>query len=139
MALKGNKTKVNGDAWNANKRYRVGDLVTYNDRTYQNLTGINSEPSTASTDWEVTEDNTPVPLTTSRPVVFVNGNPFTLIKHPNNNTPGQESTIENNDFISAGFYDPLTYWPFAQCLDDTNTDAAASWLPIGAIEELTLI
>ena len=44
------KLSLGSDAWSSNKRYKVGDLVTYNNLKYQNLTGINSEPGT-SLDW----------------------------------------------------------------------------------------
>lgn len=46
--------------WDANRRYKVNDIVTYFGKTYQNLTGKNSEPG-VGTDWFMPESNAGFP------------------------------------------------------------------------------
>jgi len=38
------------ESWNAKRRYKINAVVTHNGSTWQNATGINSEPG-ATTDW----------------------------------------------------------------------------------------
>lgn len=37
--------------WNPNGKYKVGETVIYQDKYYQNTSGINSEPSSTSANW----------------------------------------------------------------------------------------
>ncbi len=137
MALKGLITKVDGDLWSFKKRYKVGSIVKKGDITYQNLTGINTDPEISSVDWIIIQDDTVFP--TNRPIVLVNGNAFMLIKHPSNTSPSEVNNIQNNDFIHDGFFNTTTYWSFAQCIDDTDVNNASSWNVFASLEGLTLI
>lgn len=48
------KTKIqlvnSGEAWDANRRYKINAIVTYSGSDWQNTTGINSEPGIGN-DW----------------------------------------------------------------------------------------
>lgn len=46
-----NNLKTISLQWQENFRYKVNDTVVHNSIEYQNLTGINSEPSFSSSDW----------------------------------------------------------------------------------------
>lgn len=60
------KSKLNIEnsnlVWNPERRYKVNEIVTYFGKTYQNLTGKNSEPVVGS-DWFVPEYSIFVPYT----------------------------------------------------------------------------
>ena len=60
------KSKLNLEnsnlVWNPERRYKVNEIVTYFGKTYQNLTGKNSEPGVGS-DWFVPEYSIFVPYT----------------------------------------------------------------------------
>tara|TARA_R110002049_G_scaffold309248_1_gene519189 strand:+ start:4882 stop:5538 length:657 start_codon:yes stop_codon:yes gene_type:complete len=43
--------KTTGDPWASYKRYKVNEVVQYNGVSYQNLTGINTEPGLNSPNW----------------------------------------------------------------------------------------
>jgi len=127
--------KITAENWNENNRYKVGQIAQYNNIVYQNLTGVNTEPSSTSTNWRINFDN---PDSSGPAKILVNGNPFFLIKHPDNDLPENVNNLEDNDFISSGFWNATTYWPQAQCLDSTASNTITSWLPIGAVEELVI-
>ncbi|QQV91515.1 hypothetical protein M1M25_gp079 [Tenacibaculum phage Gundel_1] len=44
----------------------------------------------------------------NNPFIKINGNPFRLIKNPTNSDPSKKTTLESNDFISNGFFNPTT-------------------------------
>lgn len=67
--------------------------------------------------------------------ITVFGNPFQLLKHPNNSN---QSEIEVNDIILNGFRNNTTLWEKAQCLSVANINLDASWNVISAIEELPI-
>ena len=37
--------------WNQNKRYKINDIAVINGFAYQNITGVNSDPTSSLTDW----------------------------------------------------------------------------------------
>ena len=53
MILSKTQLKSSGQSWFSNKRYRVNSVVTYNNLTWQNTTGANSEPGVGF-DWVAT-------------------------------------------------------------------------------------
>lgn len=128
------KIKNNTGAYNPKSRYKINDSVIFNNNTYQNISGYNSQPTPISLDWILTNESI-LALNTK---VLVNGNLFYLIKHPNNNTPGMESTLEDNDMIVSGWWDTTTFWTMAMYLGG-NVNLIASWNPINPISELPLI
>lgn len=101
--------KNTGDAWAAHKRYKVNNAVSFSGVIYQNKTGINSEPYDGSPNWHVVYK-----APDAAAIIIANGNPFNLIKHPANNTPGNELVLEENDFIVSGFWDNVTFFNQAQ-------------------------
>lgn len=125
--------KNKGDVWAVYKRYKVNDVVVHNGTSYQNVTGINSEPTATSFNWLVLPSGV-----LSIPIAIVNGNNFYLIKHPQNNTPANALILEPNDFIVNGFFDDITFWGKAQYLGG-NVDSVNSWTVLESIEELILI
>lgn len=58
------KSKLNLEnsalVWDYNRRYKVNNIVSYLGKTYQNLTGKNSEPG-VGTDWFIPESNANFP------------------------------------------------------------------------------
>lgn len=128
------KLKIESPAWNIKKRYKVNNVVSHVGAEWQNITGINSEPSQTSPDWIMT-------TVLVRPMIIVFGNPFFLIKHPVNNTAANKAVLENNDFICDGFCDGTRFWKYAQCLDNTpaTLDNEISWNLIDEIEEIETI
>lgn len=73
-----------------------------------------------------------------RPVIIVNGNPFTLVKNPNNNNPANAKVLETNDFISSGTWDGTEYWDLAIALG-TDKDNKTNWNVLKSTEEIPLI
>lgn len=118
------KTTVQEIPWNLNLRVRVGDTVTHVSNTWVNITGKNSEPG-VGTDWE--------PLTVSG-TISINGNTFTLRKHPSNTLTG---VLEINDMIVSGWWGSTVFWVEALYLGGTTSDPN-SWNIINFIEEIPL-
>lgn len=125
--------KNNGDVWAVYKRYKVNDVVVHNGTSYQNVTGINSEPTATSFNWLVLPSGI-----LSIPISIINGNDFYLIKHPQNNIPANALILEANDFIVNGFFDDTTFWGKAQYLGG-NVNSDNSWVVMDKIKGLTLI
>lgn len=50
MALQITRITNNNQSWNAKRRYRVNEVVSYSGGVYQNATGVNVQPGTTS-DW----------------------------------------------------------------------------------------
>ena len=50
------KTTPRAVPWSQRLRVRVGQSVIHNSSTWSNITGENTEPSTASSDWENTKE-----------------------------------------------------------------------------------
>lgn len=137
MALPGLKAKITGDTYSANKRYKVGTPVEYLGSVFQNLTGINSLPSIASSNWLLVSSAG----VDTRPIVLVFGNTFFLVKHPTNNDPANKSIIQNNDWICDGFFDDTRFWYKAICINDTpaTINNEVSWNLIDEIDEIVLV
>lgn len=129
------KTTVTNQPWNLNLRVRVGQCVSHIGRDWTSITGINTEPGFNSSNWELMSPIKNEPL----PIVVVFGNPFTLIKHPQNNDPLLAKVIQNNDAIKDGWRDNDIYWPLAFCIDDSNINDGASWDEVNPIEEIVLV
>lgn len=128
--------KITGEQWASYKRYKVNSVVKYNDVSYQNITGINSDPSVENNlNWFVIKENN-LKKTFS---ILVFGNEFELKKHPLNDNPNNFSVLENNDFILNGFRNNNEFWDKAQCIDATNKDSENSWTVLGSSEDLILI
>jgi len=96
-----NNIKTTGDPWASYKRYKVNEVVMHNGVSYQNTTGINTEPISGSVNWYSPDFITDSDL----PFIIVNNNLFRLIKNPVNNNPVNKKTVELNDFIDNGYYD----------------------------------
>lgn len=63
--------------------------------------------------------------------ITINGNKFTLIKHPTN--AGSKTTLETNDIITDGFWDNNTYFGKAKYLGGTVT-SKTSYLVLDEID-----
>lgn len=63
--------------------------------------------------------------------ITINGNKFTLIKHPTN--AGAKTLLEINDVITNGFWDNNTFWGKAKYLGGTNT-SRTSYLVLDEID-----
>lgn len=73
-------------------------------------------------------------------LVIVNGNPFNLRKHINNNDPEKLNVIELNDMIYEGWWDNDTYWGRAMYTAlGTGIDDIASWNVLDEWDELTIL
>ncbi len=77
-------------------------------------------------------------IISAAPTVTVNGNGFSLRKHPDNSNPSFASTIEDNDIIYSGFWDTTTWWP-AAFKKAGDKDLVGSWVPFNPIGSLALI
>jgi len=117
--------------WSQRLRIKVGSSVSHNNKLWINKTGINSEPSIGSSDWELVFERS----AQGRPIVTVFGNDFVLVKHPLNNNPTNSSIIQNDDFIIEGFRSDTEYWRKAICLDETNINVNESWDIVDTIGE----
>lgn len=94
---------------------------------------MNGEPGVTS-DWIAISSD----ATQTKPTVIVNGNLFSLNKHPNNNDPLNAADLEDNDMISQGWWDAATFWPQAMKLAG-DKDVIGSWNQINPIEDLVTI
>lgn len=61
-------------------------------------------------------------LNSSRPSVLVNGNLFTLSKHPINSNPINASVLQTNDYITDGLWDGSELWYAAQFTGPTANE-----------------
>lgn len=71
-------------------------------------------------------------------ITTINGNTFNLVKHPDNNTAGNESTLEVNDFVINGFWDNTEFWVRAQYSGGDVTDQN-NWRAIRRVEQLSTL
>lgn len=119
--------KLPGAPYSPFRRYRVNAVVTYQGRTFQNVTGFNETPSLNGTTWLLIS-GTPGPT-----VITINGNPFTLVKNPANSS----DDVELNDMAVNGFKDSATFWPIAYYTGGgVDSNDPESWLSINEIEQL---
>lgn len=132
MSLTKKAIKNDGDPWAIHKRYKVNDVVNHLEVVYQNITGINSEPADDSENW------LKVSASLDAPIIIVNGNPFTLKKHPQNNTILNASILEDNDIITNGFWDNTEFWNSAIYLG-SDKDIKTNWIRLSYTEEIPLI
>ena len=123
------KTKINGAAYSAYRRYKVNDVVLYDSKTYQNTTGINTEPSPGGANWLLIAQDFNVGINT----IVVNGNTFTLVKHPANFS----SVLEVNDIIASGFWDGAEFWGSAIYLG-ADKDIKTNWLRLAYSDDIPL-
>lgn len=86
------KLKIESPDWNIKRRYKVNSVVSHIGSEWQNITGINTEPSQSSTDWFLSKDNSPKGFTT----VEIEGEVFLWFKKAANNTgnPLQNETAK---------------------------------------------
>ncbi|MCM8906821.1 hypothetical protein [Tenacibaculum finnmarkense] len=99
-----NNIKTTGDPWASYKRYKVNEVVTHNGASYQNTTGINTEPVTGSVNWY----SSSFLLFSDLPFIDLSSNStpklFRLIKNPDNNNPNNKNILQQNDYVADGFY-----------------------------------
>lgn len=69
-----------------------------------------------------------------RTEVLVFGNPFLLIKHPNNLNPKYKHIIQIGDTISNGYLNSTTLWLKATCVNDKDINNINSWLLLDHLE-----
>lgn len=120
------KTTAKNQTWTIDLRARVGDAVSYQNKTWSNRTGINSEPTISSNDWEVV-------FAEADPEFTIFGNRFELRKNPNNT--GDASTLEVNDIAVNGFRDSATFWNSAIFLGGVK-DTDEAWKVLSRIKEI---
>lgn len=110
---------------------------------------INVSGNNTWTGLDDTYDNTFIGKENSTPVVFegklklispliINGNPFTLKKHPSNNDPTLIHTLEVNDFAINGFWNGTEYWSISQFIG-SNKDVKNDWKRIVFTEGITTV
>lgn len=96
-----NNIKTTGDPWASYKRYKVNEVVIHNGVSYQNTTGINSEPAMRSINWySLTFPEMPFINLSSDSVPKL----FRLIKNPENDNPSSKNILQENDYVADGFY-----------------------------------
>lgn len=81
------KIKKVPKTWNPNGKYKVGETIIRQNKYYQNTSGINSEPFQGSVNWFFAGNVTDAGTDNS---IYVEGNPFTLVKNPANTGSGVE-------------------------------------------------
>lgn len=123
------KTTTQTVNWESKLRPRVGVTVSYNFKTWVNVTGANSEPNLASKDWVISS------VSLSRPIVTIFGNTFVLVKNPLNNNDLNSDIIEVNDIVIDGWYDSTEYWKEAIFIG-TDTSVKEDWNILNSIEEI---
>lgn len=126
------KTKTTSQQinWTAILRIRVGNSVFYNNKTWVNKTGRNSEPDFNNVDWQVIHEEKE-----GSAVIYINGNPFYLVKNPANNVPANKFVLENNDFIVNGAWDATEFWLLAVYLGG-GQDVKENWQILNRITDL---
>ena len=73
-----------------------------------------------------------------RPIIIVNGNPFYLVKNPDNNNILNINVLEANDFIISGAWSSTEWWDKAIALG-TDKDNRENWKPLSPVKEIPLI
>ena len=101
------KTTSKTQPWSLNLRNRVGDSVTYADKTWINKTGANSEPG-VGTDWEIIDvggEGIPVTGTLSdKPItgnLEIDSNAYIELFQPANPDFGEEYAIKKGIYFGA--------------------------------------
>ena len=69
--------------------------------------------------------------------LLVNGNPFTLVKHPNNSAASSVNTLEINDAVVNGWWTTTEFWLVSTYLGG-DVDALESWRTLSTIEEIPI-
>lgn len=130
------KTTASSQAWNSNLRIRVGDTVTHLDREWTNTSGVNNEPGFNNSNWEVVK---PKQGAEGKPLIDINGNLFTLDKHPNNDNLANAEVVEVNDMIIDGWWSTTEYWGKARYIGPGAITDRANWQVLDSIEEIPVL
>jgi hypothetical protein len=124
------KTTATSQPWNLDLRVRVGQSYSNKNKIFISRTGINTEPLSESVNWSIVYSE----ATESRPIVIINGNEFTLDKHPDNIT---NNTIAINDLIFNGWWDSTEYWKAARFIG-TDIAVKTDWQVLDKVEEIPI-
>lgn len=98
-------------------RFVSGVVNPVLNNTYLNLSDTTDTDYVGKSGYSPTVENGALVLKPTVTIVLVNTRPFVLVKHPNNNDPLQQQTLQLNDYVINGIgWDGTELWFLAQLI-----------------------